>query len=426
MLPCFQPDETLAERFVRAREVTQALFACVAPEAFDARPIPLRHPLRFYEGHLAAFNLNTLAATGLLDRVPEPGLCELFARGIDPESADAAARSAIAAWPARAAVAAFVSAADEIVLAKMHEARRPDVLYTCIEHEEMHQETLAYLIHALPETMKRAPAGYAPQVTGAAPPCRWIQIPAGEARMGTPADQPFGWDNEYPAHAVDVGPFELSSHKVTNAEFLAFEQDGGYARRELWSDEGKREILDAGFTLPPFWIGSKDGLRQRTLFTSVELPPHWPVVVSAHEAEAYARWYGGRLPTEAEFQRAAYGGEANAPGAAVEPFPQWDFRPLSEAPNALGLSEMTSNGWEWTSTPFAGFAGFHARPYYPAYSADFFDGAHNVIKGASPATAAGLQRPSFRNWFRRGYRWAYTTFRIARQETAEEGMLLRP
>lgn len=414
MLPCIQPDESYAERFLRARALTREIFACVSPAAFDARPIPLRHPLRFYEGHLAAFNLNTLHHVGLLPDVPDPAMCTIFARGIDPEDEAAAAQAAISAWPSREAVAAFVAAADRITLDKMHEARRDDVLFTCIEHEEMHQETLAYLVHQLPDADKRAPAGYAPRVTGAVPATSWVKVPAGVVPMGAPADQPFGWDNEYPAHDVPVAAFELASHKVTNAEYLAFVEAGGYARPELWSAEGRDEILGAGLSLPPFWVEQGGRLQQRSLFWTIDVPPQWPVVVSYHEAEAYARWQNGRLPTEAEFQRAAYGDDAVAAAPRAETFPQWDFHPLADTPNGLGLCEMTTNGWEWTSTVFAGFAGFRARPYYPGYSADFFDGRHNVIKGASPATPPGLRRPSFRNWFRRSYRWAYTTFRLAR------------
>lgn len=413
MLPCIQPDESFAERFQRARALTREMFACVSPGAFDARPIPLRHPLRFYEGHLAAFNLNTLHNVGLLGRLPDEGMCRLFARGIDPEDESAAAQAAIDAWPPRDAVAEFIVEADRLTLEKMHEARRGDVLFTCIEHEEMHQETLAYLIHQLPDADKRAPVGYAPRVTGSVRQTRWIEVPAGEANMGATPDQPFGWDNEYPAFRAPVPAFELRSHKVTNAEYLDFVEDGGYARLDLWSEEGKCELLDRGATLPPFWEARDGRLFQRTLFWTIELPPQWPAVVSYHEAEAYARWRGCRLPTEIEFQRAAYDG---APGdePSAEAFPQWDFHPVGDSPNALGLCEMTSNGWEWTASVFTGFAGFHPRPYYPGYSTDFYDGKHNVIKGASPATPSGLRRPAFRNWFRRNYRWAYTTFRLAR------------
>lgn len=414
MLPCIQPDEGFADRFLRARALTRELFACVTPGAFDARPIPLRHPLRFYEGHLAAFNVNVLQQAGLLAALPEPALCRLFSRGIDPEDAAAAEKAAVAAWPPRETVAAFIAAADELVLAKMHAARRGDVLFTCLEHEEMHQETLGYLIHHLADGQKRAPAGYAPRVAGAPPAARWVHVPAGVARMGAPPEQPFGWDNEYPAHAVSVAAFELASHKVTNAEYLAFVEAGGYARPALWSAEGRDEILGAGIALPPFWVRREGRILQRALFATIEPPPHWPVAVSYHEADAFARWRGCRLPTEAEFQRAAYGDDALAAAPPAETFPQWDFHPLADAPNELGLCEMTANGWEWTATAFAGFAGFHARPYYPGYSADFFDGRHNVIKGASPATPPGLRRASFRNWFRRSYRWAYTTFRCAR------------
>jgi len=154
------------------------------------------------------------------------------------------------------------------------------------------------------------------------------------------------------------------------------------------------------------------------------------VYVSHAEAEAYARWRGVRLPTEGEFQRAACG----TPGGAERSFPwgeaapdanrhgvfdfvSWDPAPAGSHPagrSAWGVDDLVGNGWEWTSTPFAPFPGFRPQPTYPEYSADFYDGDHFVMKGASPATARELLRPTFRNWFRGRYPLMYATFRCAR------------
>jgi len=158
------------------------------------------------------------------------------------------------------------------------------------------------------------------------------------------------------------------------------------------------------------------------------LPGAWPVYVSQAEAAAYARWRGARLPTEAEFQRAAYGspegerphpwGDAAADASrGLFDFASWDPEPAGTHPkgaSAWGIHDLVGNGWEWTSTPFAPFPGFQAMPSYPEYSADFFDGEHVVMKGASPATARELLRPSFRNWFRARYPYVYATFRCVR------------
>ena len=162
------------------------------------------------------------------------------------------------------------------------------------------------------------------------------------------------------------------------------------------------------------------------MFGDIPLPPDWPVYVSHAEAAAYARWSGGRLPAEAEWHRAAYGtpeGEerqypwgAEAPSArhGYFDFARWDPVPVNAFPcgrSAWGVEGLLANGWEWTSTPFAPFKGFTPRPYYPGYSADFFDGKHFVLKGGSPRTAACMLRRGFRNWFQAHYQYVYAGFR---------------
>ena len=127
--------------------------------------------------------------------------------------------------------------------------------------------------------------------------------------------------------------------------------------------------------------------------------------VTHSEATAYAKWRGAALPTEAQFHRAAQGQRA-----ANANFENWDPIPVDQ-------SQLIGNGWEWTSTVFAPFAGFEKFPFYPGYSADFFDGKHYVMKGASPRTAACFLRPSFRNWFRSDYPYVYAGFHVVNQET---------
>jgi formylglycine-generating enzyme required for sulfatase activity len=165
------------------------------------------------------------------------------------------------------------------------------------------------------------------------------------------------------------------------------------------------------------------------MFDEVELPLSWPVYVSQAEAIAFANWRGWRLMTEAEFQRAAYGDPSgsqrrhpwgdDSPTAAhgVFDFESWDPHPAGSHPrgaSAWGIHDLVGNGWEWTGSVFAPFPGFSALPSYPEYSADFFDGEHFVMKGASSATASELLRPSFRNWFRPRYPYVYAAFRCVR------------
>ena len=155
------------------------------------------------------------------------------------------------------------------------------------------------------------------------------------------------------------------------------------------------------------------------MFETIPLPLDWPVYVSQAEASAYARWRGRRLMTEPEFHRAAYGSRegddsAGAPEGHYD-FTGFDPVPVgSFAPSRFGVFDLIGNGWEWTSTIFAPFEGFTPMASYPEYSADFFDGRHYVMKGASPATARELVRPAFRNWFRANYPYVYAKFRTVR------------
>jgi formylglycine-generating enzyme required for sulfatase activity len=226
-----------------------------------------------------------------------------------------------------------------------------------------------------------------------------VRIPGGSTVLGLQKGAAFGWDNEYRRHSIDVAPFAIGKYKVTNGEYLAF--------------------VEAGATAPPFWVSRSGRWFYRGMFEEIPLPLDWPVYVSHDQAAAYAAWAGKRLPAEAEYQRAAFGsGDESAlsldPARDNYDFHQWDPVPVnSSRPNQFGAVQLVGNGWELTSTVFQPFPGFEPFPFYPGYSANFFDGQHYVLKGASQRTAAKLVRPSFRNWFRSSYPYAYATFRVA-------------
>jgi formylglycine-generating enzyme required for sulfatase activity len=389
-----------------ARAHTDALFGLVAAETLYERPIADRHRLVFYAGHLDAFDWNQLGR-GVLDLPAfHPTFDQLFEAGIDPPPGQAPADTP-ADWPALREVHSYVARTREKLDAVWDELPADRVL-TALEHRWMHAETLCYLLHELDPARKRAPermgAPDAAKHTPAAPRDRWVPVAAGSATLGQ-ADG-FGWDNEFPRHAVAVPAFEIARSKLTHGEYLQF--------------------VEAGGTPSHFWRRRDGRWRLRRMFDEVPLPLEAPVYLTHDQASAYARWAGARLPSEAEWQRAAYGdgsrrfpwGDA-APSAARAnlDFAAWDPWPVDATPagdTPEGVAQMLGNGWEWTATPFAGFAGFRPRAYYPGYSANFFDGAHFVLKGASPRTAARLARPSFRNWFRREYPYVYATVRLAR------------
>ena len=427
------------------------MFDLLEPSTYYERPIALRNPVVFYEGHLPAFAVNTLIKNALGEPGIDDHLETIFARGIDPETEAAAVARGNPAWPSRAAVQEYARAADEriakaIAHADIERHGHPlldgaQALWTILEHEDMHQETLAYMWHQLPLAAKRKPEHYvtAPgRLRAAGAGLRTnarAVIPAGKATLGT--RHGFAWDNERPAHTVHVPAFEIDVYDVTNAGFEEFVRAGGYQDRRWWGDEDWAWLQADGVTHPQFWEpASTSGTQPSTgdwlfrgMFERVPLPPDWPVYVTWAEAHAYARWQGRRLPSEPEFHRAAFGtpegherqypwGDtlASRPPANFD-FVRWDPEPAGAHPDgasAFGVHDLLGNGWEWTSTVFAPFEGFTPLPSYPEYSADFFDGEHYVMKGASPVTARGLVRPGFRNWFRPRYPFVYATFRTVR------------
>ena len=437
-VPSVAPLPAFADWYLKNRSRSRRLFDLIVDEAYYSRPIALRNPIVFYEGHLPAFSFNTLVKKALGGPGIDARLEDLFARGIDPEEADRSSRGA--EWPDRAAVRAFAEEADRRVLDAL--AREPldrpghplldrrEAVFAILEHEAMHQETLLYMWHRLPYDQKRKPADYRPRVEGRVPDREWIAVPRGVATLGVDRDaSPFGWDNEFPACAADVAAFSLERHDVTNAAFMEFVDAGGYADGRWWRPDDWTWIRQARVSHPLFWERQGDRWHWRGMFDLIPLPPSWPAYVTFAEAAAYARWRGARLPTEAEFQRAAFGtpdgperrhpwGDADPTTAeGVFDFASWDPEPAGSHPagaSAWGIEDLVGNGWEWTSTPFAPFAGFRPMASYPEYSADFFDGEHFVMKGASPATALELLRPTFRNWFRARYPYVYASFRCAR------------
>ena len=433
----------------RNRARSEAIFDLIDPSAYYSRPISLRNPIVFYEGHLPAFSVIAFLRRGLGRPPVDARLESLFERGIDPDSEAAAVprSGASTRWPSRDEVRAFARACDDAIVSAMgslsNDALPLEGLYTALEHEAMHQETLLYMWHRLPYEQKRAASrdargasqGHATNHTGSAAS---VVIPAGVAHLGAHrATTVFGWDNEFEACDADVPAFEVDTFPVTNSQFLEFVDAGGYGDRKLWDDEGWSWVQSERIQHPAFWLprdaprasGLAADWNWRGMFGEIPLPADWPVYVSQAEASAYARWKGRRLMTEPEFHRAAYSAPdgrerehpwGDAPADATRgnfDFASFDPTSVTAHPagaSAWGVHDLVGNGWEWTSTVFAPFEGFAPMRSYPEYSADFFDGRHYVMKGASPATAKELVRRSFRNWFRGNYPYVYAKFRTAK------------
>ena len=259
------------------------------------------------------------------------------------------------------------------------------------------------------------------------------QVPGGSLLLGSTPSEPFVFDNEQWAHPVEVAPFAIARAAVTNAEFLAFVEEGGYRRRELWSEAGWQWRATAGAEHPVYWQRHADGVWLRRNFAEwVPLEVDLPVLhVGWYEADAYCRWAGRRLPTEAEWEMAA-STEPTPDGRSLtgrkRRYPWGDEAPTPERANldwraggcvsaaalpagdsAFGCRQMIGNVWEWTSTDFGPFPGFSPGPY-KEYSAPWF-GDHKVLRGGCWATRSRLIRNGYRNFYKPDRRDVWAGFR---------------
>lgn len=306
-----------------------------------------------------------------------------------------------------------------------------------IQHEHQHDETML-ATHQLrtdgPLLPEVATPGTRPgDIAGGPARGGEVLVEAGPFSMGASAD-PWTYDNERPAHTVRVPAFHIDVRAVTNAEYLEFMADGGYDDPRWWSDDGRTWLARTGARAPAFWTPDGAGWQRRRFGRVEPVPPREPVQhVCFHEAEAYARWAGKRLPTEAEWEKAARYDPATGRSRR---FPWGDADPESRHANLgqrllrpaeagthhdgaspLGVHQLIGDVWEWTSTDFHGYPGFRAFPYRE-YSEVFFGPGHKVLRGGSWATHAAAARGTFRNWDLPVRRQIFTGFRCARDAEA--------
>jgi iron(II)-dependent oxidoreductase len=337
----------------------------------DRQHHPLMSPLVWDLGHIAAFEDLWLCRETGLDLL-RPDLAELY----DATETPRAERGHLPI-PHRAEATAYMEAVRERMRANLDEVS-PFIAEMLVQHEHQHNETML-------QTLQLAKPGvYAPdrrRPDGAAASGS-IEVEAGAAEIGF-AGGGFAYDNERPRHAVELAAYRIDRAPVTNAQFAEFVEDGGYRRAELWSPEGWELREREGWERPLYWTA--DGEERR--FDRVEaLEPDVPVMhVSWFEADAYARWRGARLPTEAEWERAAAAFDSDR--GALD---QLGFGPGPAGP-------FVGDCWEWTASEFGGYPGFEAYPY-AEYSSIFFGHGYRVLRGGSWATRPRVARATFRNW----------------------------
>ena len=386
-----------------ARSRTLALVEGVSAGDVDRVHDPLMSPLVWDLGHIAAFEDLWLAQrTGGLPPL-RPELAVVY----DAAETPRADRGGLPYLKRDEALGFMTETRARSLEVLQRVARVGPVWEMVLQHEHQHNETML-------QTLQLAEAGvYAPErrsLPAGEGAGGTVRIDAGPFPLGEP-DAEFAYDNERPQHAVQVPAFEIDRSPVTNGAYLEFVEDGGYRRRELWTDEGWAWRESNGVERPLYW--TEDG-RARSFERTEPLDPYLPVMhVSWYEAGAFARWRGARLPTEAEWEKAASWDERTGqkrrcpwgeepPAESLANLDQLGFGPAQAGAYPTGASPygalgMVGDCWEWTSSDFGGYPGFRAWPYRE-YSEVFFGGGYKVLRGASWASRPSVARSTFRNW----------------------------
>ena len=355
-----------------ARALTLAFVSALDDEALSAQPDPAFSPIGWHLGHVAFTE-----ALWILQRCgKESELVTPHARAWAQNGTPKDQRSR---QPPKAELLAYMAAVRARVIERLPSLEGDDPLlaegfvgWMIASHEHQHRETMSIVRQlAVEDAIGMVPP---PRAEGSVLSAARVELLGGAVTIGTGAR--LAYDNEKPAHEVQLEAFAIDRRPATVADWDAFRADDGYARPELWSDEGWAWRERERIAWPRGWTADEEGrlAKVRLDGTLAPLAASEPVTgVSAHEAEAFARWRGARLPSELEWEHAAH---------------------------AL---EGIGSGWEWTASAFGPYPGFRAFPYR-RYSEPYFDGAHRVLRGGSPFTHPSIARRTFRNWYEPGTR----------------------
>jgi gamma-glutamyl hercynylcysteine S-oxide synthase len=433
MAPARELRQRLLAELEEARGRTLLLVAPLSDEELHTQHDPLMSPIIWDLGHIAHFEELWLTRNldGPIEFVEMPGLYNPFehprsTRGSLPLPGLDRVREVMS--EIRARVLARLQSAefdgDHRLLAGGY------VYHMVLQHEYQHNETILQTLQLKLGTPYSPPArAELPAVGEGLPAAGMVRFPGGLVEIGT-ADRAEAYDNERPVHTVDVRPFEIDVHPVTNGQYLEFIEAGGYTRPELWSDPGRRWLEESQAAAPKYWFRGDDGWASRVMDRVGPVLPDHPVChVCFHEAEAFARWAEKRLPSEIEWEAAAswdpvtgrklrYPWGDEPPSRQLANLDQLGFGtaavtayPRNRSP--IGCCGMIGDVWEWTSSDFEPWPGFEAFPYRE-YSEAFFGNEYKVLRGGSWATRPGAIRNTFRNWDYPIRRQIFSGFRCAR------------
>jgi ergothioneine biosynthesis protein EgtB len=410
-------------RYCAVRDLTEALSAPLSAEDQTAQSMPEVSPTKWHRAHTTWFFETFVLQRFDPDHEPvEAAYQELFnsyyesvgERYPRPERGVITRPGATDVGRYRTEVDGRMAELFDRATRRGADRRDRDDLFELVElglhHEQQHQELLLMDIKHVLSRNPLCPV-YRPHAEPADRPSwpqRWIDVPGGLVGIGH-CGSGFSFDNEAPRHRVHLEPFALADRLVTVGDWQAFIDDGGYQRPELWLSDGWATVQAEGWTAPLYWSTQGDEHVVHTLGGTRPLTAAEPVChVSHYEADAYARWAGARLPTEAEWEHAA----------SVRPGPSrtFDLDALHPAPargGAPGLEQLTGECWQWTASAYLPYPGFAPAPgAVGEYNGKFMSG-QMVLRGGSALTPPGHTRPSYRNFFPPAARWPMTGVRLA-------------
>jgi iron(II)-dependent oxidoreductase len=425
--------QEIANLLTEARERTLLLVSGLTDEDLHRQHDPLMSPIIWDVGHIAHFEELWLTQNldGPIEFSEMPGMYNPFEH---PRATRASLALPTLAEMTKRLEEIRSRVLDRLEKVEFDEANpllRDAYVYNMVlQHEYQHNETILQTLQLKKGERYRAPRARN-FASREAPGDEMVSFSGGRITIGTD-DRSSAYDNERPRHEVELRPFLIDRDPVTNGHYLEFMNDKGYERTALWSEAGRRWVSETGANAPKYWTRDGDRWITRSMDLERELDPARPVChVCFHEADAFARWAGKRLPTEFEWEAAAswdpaehralqypWGDAAANSGIANVDQLAFDTAPVGtydENASPIGCRGLIGDVWEWTSSDFYGYPGFASFPY-KEYSEEFFGSDYKVLRGGSWATRPGAIRNTFRNWDYPIRRQIFSGFRCARDK----------
>jgi ergothioneine biosynthesis protein EgtB len=416
----------LLDRYDAVRATTEALAAPLSPEDQTVQSMADVSPTKWHRAHVTWFFETFVLADNESDFAPFQDkywfLFNSYYEALGPRYARAE-RGSISR-PGAHDVGIYRGNVDgrmRDLLSRLDEGtldKIADTVELGFHHEQQHQELLLMDIkHVLSRNPLHPVYAGTPSAETQPDQLGWVDFDGGLVEIGHDGDG-FSFDNELPRHQQFLQPYRLADRLVTNAEWLQFMADGGYSRHELWLSDGWARVNDEGWDAPYYWVEVDGAWFEHSLNGTWPVNPGLPVShVSFYEAEAFATWAGKRLPSEAEWEHAARQLEEASPNASPDQLGNLadaaSYHPRAAGPATGGLRQMFGDCWEWTSSAYHAYPGFHPPTgAIGEYNGKFMSN-QMVLRGGCAFTPAGHARASYRNFFPHGARWALSGVRLA-------------